>query len=305
MLTRFTCVDAWIARDLHNILADHTFSVYCYEYHANYAHGLLRKELRNIYLDSEINVVLWSATYRDQPTDSIVAMERRCISHRHVEKDDAKALAILLIDETRLERDLEEILGHSLSMVGVFGFARFLIEKLSVARSKRQQAYDVFHPDRTETVRGRLLPCTFQINRSYEFDPLRRWETFADVLVNCPTTLGTPYVYLIPSGGCSPLLRHSVFLKNDAELLEKKRRFTTAYVSGNWAVTCLVFGFLCALKIPCSQRSQLCTPRNTISFLILPLKNHWSKELLDCTQLSKTNFQIVIDQIIYRTSGEF
>lgn len=223
---------SWVAKDIYHLLTQYGISVFCYDYLADYARGFLRSELRNIYSDSLVNVVIWSATYREHGSDSLVAMERRRISNRHVEKGDARSLAILALDDTPLDRDLEEVLTHKLTDIGVFQFGRMLVGRLKKLRREWQlDQYAVHHPLGTENTRGQLHPCTFQIDESFQTDPLNRWERLGDVLVRCEVPGSAPYVYLIPSGACTPMLRHSLMLKTDPELLSKKRTFTTLFAS--------------------------------------------------------------------------
>ena len=86
------------------------------------------------------------------------------------------------------------------------------------------------HPINTDVDRGQLYVCSFTVNSRYRSDPLGRWRKLGDVLVNFPNPLHTRYVYLIPSGGTTPLLRHSMILKEDPALLEHKRLATERFV---------------------------------------------------------------------------
>src|SRR5688572_11319723 len=110
----YAAEDSWLAKDLHGLISRIGFLVYSYDEFPDHARGTLRRNLRDIYYDSRLNVVIWSSTYQAKPLDSIVACERRCIGDRHVERGDSNSLLIVRLDGTPLERDFQTILGHSL-----------------------------------------------------------------------------------------------------------------------------------------------------------------------------------------------
>jgi hypothetical protein len=216
--------DAWIAKDLSNLIKRSGFSVYCYLHQPDLIQGFLRPRLRDIYADSSLNILVWSKNYSAQPDSTIPAMERRCISMRHVDKGEASSLLILCADETPLDRDLEPILAHT-------AIEAFVIQRLKTLWSRDTHEGLLRHPPGTEQARGPLLPCTFTVHPSYQSDPLRRWENLADVRVRCEITKSkSAMVYLIPSGLATPFLRHSTLLRVDPTLLKRKRLATIAFV---------------------------------------------------------------------------
>ena len=176
-------------------------------------------------------------------------MERRCISARHVEKGDGDTLLILSMDNTSLPRDLEDILAHNLKDVGLWQFARMVIERLKRPVARDTDFGTIRHPEGTVLFRSPLRPCSFHVNEAYERDPLDRWQKLADVLVDlpeCHNSLKTEYVYLIPSGGVSPFLRHSQLLRTDPTLLQRKREATVRFIKKLERENCQDIGLLCA-----------------------------------------------------------
>jgi hypothetical protein len=226
----YSSKDAWVGKDLHYLISRYGFSVYCYDCEPGRTHGFLRTKLREIYRDSSLNVLIWSRNYGDQPKESFLAMERRCLTNRHVEKGDPESLFILSIDNSPLPLDLEDVLAHQLEKEGLIEPSRIIISTLKKLYSHNTEFGVIQHPTTTDAARGQLYPCTFQIDPSYQSDPWKRWKRLADVLVVFPNPLGTPSVYLIPSGLASPLLRHSLILKEDPVLLERKRQATLKFV---------------------------------------------------------------------------
>lgn len=225
--------DAWIARDLYNLIAQSGLSVYCYDQHPDRAAGFLRARLLDIYRDSRMNVMLWSRAYASASSDSFPAMERRCTVNRHVEKGDAETLFVIRLDDEGLARDLDTVLVHDIRRHGLFGTARLLIARIGRLAGAESDSGVTQHPAGTEAERGQLHPCTFTIVPTYESDPRRRWHDLADVLVSFPNPLGTRHVYLIPSGSCAPLLRHSDILRTEPGLLERKRDATRKYAQSH------------------------------------------------------------------------
>src|ERR1019366_9156963 len=222
--------DAWIAKDLCNLIEQSGLSVYCYDRQPDRTGGFLHTHLLDIYRDSRLNVVLWSRSYNSASPDGPLAMERRCIIHRHIEKGAAESLLVLRIDDEPLARDIEVILAHDVRREGIFRTERLVIGRIG----RLSGAGKMEHPPTTESMRGPLRPCEFTVDPRYQNDPRGRWRELADVLVKIPNPLHnplhTPAVYLIPSGSCSPLLRHSVMLRSEPDLLERKRRATEDFV---------------------------------------------------------------------------
>ena len=124
-LTRFDLAlsysssEAWIAKDITDLIARYGYKVYCFDHQPDHTKGFLRQNLRQIYQNSRLNVIIWSAGYGRKSNDALVSMERRCITNRHVEKGDAKSLFILTIDNTPIDQELEEVLVHRLKKIGV------------------------------------------------------------------------------------------------------------------------------------------------------------------------------------------
>lgn len=223
----------WIARDLYNLVARSGLSVYCYDVQADRAAGFLRARLLDIYRDSRLNVVLWSHGYATAAQDSVPSMERRCVVNRHVEKGAAESLFVLQVDNEPLARDLDMVLAHDIRRLGLLRVASLIIERIGQLTVKNSAIGLAMHPLGTEASRGQLRACQFSIDPGYQHDPLGRWDNLADLLVEFPNPLNTRYVYLIPSGSCSPLLRHSIILRSDPGFLKRKREATREFVRHN------------------------------------------------------------------------
>jgi hypothetical protein len=227
----YSSEDAWVGKDLHSLVTQFGFSVYSYDSQPDRVHGFLRTKLLDIYRDSSINVLVWSRSYGSNPKESFVAMERRCLTGRHIEKGEAESLFILSMDDNPLPRDLEDVLVHNLQKEGLVSISRIIVARLKQLHSHDTEFGLIRHPDNTEIDRGRLYACSFRINPSFQSDRLGRWRKYGDVLVDFPNPLQTRYVYLIPSGGATPLLRHTQILKEDPNLLEDKRKATMRFVN--------------------------------------------------------------------------
>lgn len=218
--------DVWAARDLHDLICQYGYSVYCADRQPDLTRGILRERLHDIYSSSRVNVMIWSTSYANKPKESIVAMEEQCLWLRHVKNDDAKSLFILSIDDTPIPEYLAGVLTHILHRIGIMGATKAILSRLKEFASYNTQFGIVCHPLGTESDRGQLRPCSFLIKSDYQSDPLGRWQQLADVEVeivkeNFPRNL---HIYLIPSGGTTPLLGHSLILRTDPGLLERKRQ---------------------------------------------------------------------------------
>jgi hypothetical protein len=177
--------DSWIARDLHDLLIEAGHTVYFYGTYTDLARGHLRKVLYPIYAESAINVMLWSAAYAKKVNDqtSVISQEFYYLWDRSV---------------------------------GIVSIRRFALERIKQVWSGKD---GFLHPDGSEGVRSRCVPCRFQVAPHYKTDRLHRWQTLGDIEV---TPQGTPtdsgiITYLIPSGAVPAFLRHSNRIRHDAD----------------------------------------------------------------------------------------
>ena len=221
----YSDTDVWVAKDLHDLIFQYGFSVYCADRQPDYARGALRKKLFGIYGNSRVNVIIWSQSYARKPEDSIVAMEKDCIWERHVGHRDRDSLFILALDDTPLDGNLKGVLSHKLHEIGLVGARDIIILRLKELSPYITESGILCHPLTTEKDRGQLHPCSFFIKPDYKNDRLGRWRKLADIEVEVVGENFPPnfQVYLIPSGSATPLLRHSHILKTDPSLLERKR----------------------------------------------------------------------------------
>lgn len=239
--------NSWIARELHAHLIKRGATVYWDRALPDLVGGRWRERLKSIYFDSSINLLLWSEEYSNEPNGSFVGNEHRWISDRHSRLADDRSLVILLTDRTPLRGFLRQILGHSLCEVGLDEFCRVLWTRFEEVRPGYRSCDGVFHPLNTDQRRGILRDCTFRIHPSYAADPLGRWAKLGDILLECRTALANPYVYLIPSGACSPLLRHTLFLREFPDLLKRKQVFSRRFVDRNQIST--LCGYWFAMRV--------------------------------------------------------
>ena len=221
--------DVWIAKDLHDLVFEYGFSVYCAERHPDYTRGHLREKLFDIYRNSRVNVIIWSQSYAQKLKDAIVAMERDFIWERHVGHRDRESLFILALDDTPLDRNLQDVLYHKLHEIGLIGARDIIISRLKDLSPYITESGILRHPLTTEKDRAPLYPCSFFIKPDYKNDRLGRWQSLADIEVEVvsddfPSKFQKFHIYLIPSGSATQLLRHSQILKTDSNLLERKRR---------------------------------------------------------------------------------
>jgi len=54
--------DVWAARDLHDLISQYGYSVYCADRQPDLARGILRERLHDIYSSSRVNVMIWSCS---------------------------------------------------------------------------------------------------------------------------------------------------------------------------------------------------------------------------------------------------
>lgn len=221
--------DAWAAKDIHDLILERGFSVYCSDRQPDLARGVLRERLYDIYANSRVNVMIWSSSYASKPMDSIVAMEQQWLWSRHVKQHQEESLFILALDDTPLPPYLAGILTHKLRKIGLYGAMKAILARLKQLSTYSTEFGMVSHPIGTEKDRGQLHPCFFSIKPDYQSSD--RWERLADIEVEIMKEKFRPglHIYLIPSGGATPLLRHSVLLRTDPGLLEYKRRVSIKF----------------------------------------------------------------------------
>jgi len=225
----YTSQEAWLAKDLHDLLIPYDLSVYCFDRMPDEARGFLRERLGDIYAESKLNILIWSAAYSKAAPDSFVAMERRFLVHRHVNKGESESLLPIRVDATAYDRDLDITLVHGLQDLGVVGLEHLVVERFRALGKCPTDHGIVCHPRATDRYRGELRPCSFKLDPSFQRDPIKRWEKLADMLAKFPNDKGTKYVYLIPSGLCTVFLRHTVRLRTQPDYLEAKRLASIAF----------------------------------------------------------------------------
>lgn len=225
----YASAEAWIAKDLYDLLVPYGYRVYCYDRMPDESRGFLRENLRDIYLRSGLNLLLWSQAYATAPDDSFPTMERRFLVHRHVNKGESITLIPISVDDYRIASDLELMLVHRLRDNGVLGIEQLTVERLRELRKRPTNHGVVFHPLPTDKYRGELYACEFSVDTRFQNDPLNRWQDLGDVWVRYPNEHGTKYVYLIPSGLCTAFLRHTVRLRTRPDYLEAKRLASIAF----------------------------------------------------------------------------
>jgi hypothetical protein len=234
--------DKWFAEDIHEVMTAYGLSVYCYTKMIDAAGGRLRENLKRVYDESRINVIVWSKAYADSIEPKMCAMERRFLLDRHVMLNDSKGLIIANIDGHPVDRDMLSLSHYNLRDVGVTGFEKLLHGRVGALRSGRQADHSVHHPIGMERYRSPIQPCTFSISPSVKSDGLGRWQSLGDILVDFPNEYRTRHVYLIPSGACQVNMRHPDQLRNKAMFLDTKRDIGEAFcvenmgqdISGYW-----------------------------------------------------------------------
>jgi hypothetical protein len=221
----FAAEDSWLATDISTVLRYYNLDVYSFQNTPDAAGGFLRTRLREIYSASRLNILIWSDAYmkKTEATESIVAMEYRGLIHRHIEKGDGQSLFVARVDRTSIPCAFEPILVHQLQDHGITGLEKLVINRIRDLSVAKNHDGMVRHPKNTETVRSGLTPCKFKIHANYFRDSNARWEKLADILTDYKRPNCMPQVYLIPSGACAELLRHSSRLGTIPELLELKR----------------------------------------------------------------------------------
>ena len=216
--------DSWIAKDLHDLLAAYGFKVYCYDRQPDESRGFLRESLRDIYLNSQLNILLWSSSHASAATDSFPAMERRFLAHRHINKGEAETLIPIDVDGHPLAHDLEIATVQPLRQHGILGMEQLVIDRMRHLRKRPTNNGLVFHPPPTDKYRSELNACEFSLHPKYQTNPLKRWQKLGDVWVRFPNPHGTQHVFMIPSGLCTVFLRHTARMRMRPEWIEAKRR---------------------------------------------------------------------------------
>jgi hypothetical protein len=229
----FSADDKWIANDLFRALNERGLDVYFSSDNQDHAGGNLRMELMAVYKNSSINVMLWSHSYMNKPTASIVNFERTLLWDRHVGKSEYKSLFILKLDDAPIPNDFNNCLIHSVKDIGILKAKDFIINRLiDCYRVNESPLEQLSHPSNCVGHRGRMEPCRFRLSSNYKQDGLGRWNLLGDVLVvpldsNVPQTLKT---FLIPSAASPSFLSHPILIKTEPRALSIKQRISIEFV---------------------------------------------------------------------------
>lgn len=230
----FSRSDQWIAKDLARALGERGLKTYYSADNPNRTNGFFSKELRTIYIESSLNVMIWSSSYATKDAQSPVNLEKDALLYRHIGQRDYRSLIILDVDDYPIDSEFAMLLMHKIYDVGIFGAREFVIEQLVRIQADQMAARGSFcmHPQGSETTRNEIRPCKFQIKKSYLTDELGRWGELGDINVTLIGPEHNPKIqtYLIPSGVCPPVLAHSLILKDDRRCLAVKQ-----YISERFA----------------------------------------------------------------------
>jgi len=231
------------AINLYEILRECGLSVYCSgaPQFTDAAGGNLRKELRNIYQNSSVNILLWSQDYLAKiDSDSVIKMEHDLLFSRHVARVSYKSLYIYRLDSTPVSDDFEDCLSHKVDDVTFLSARSHIVERIIDSYSHDNDDFlNLEHPGNVLGHRGPMKPCTFRLSSNFKQDGLGRWESLGDCLV-VPMYSDIDKknkTYLLPSKQVPSFLSHSVLLRTSKPARSLKKRLTMEFVKRNRETT--------------------------------------------------------------------
>lgn len=227
----FADSDAWLANDIKIMLRNFGISSYLSIANPDSAAGNLNEKLKRIYINSSLNVMIYSKEYASKNQDSIVYFEKNILANRHKKENEDTSLFILKIDDHKMDCRFSLLTCHLLTKCGVTGATTMIVDRLITQWKNNNNKifrgdFTPCHPVGIETFRGSSQPCEFQI--STNIFNTRRWEELGDLLVDLKKSAFLDKknglsVYLIPSGCVPSYLSHSTLLRTRPELLKIKQ----------------------------------------------------------------------------------
>lgn len=227
------------ALNLFEILREGGLSVYFSSIPKNMdvAGGNLREELKKIYTDSSVNIIIWSKNYIEKSeSNSVVKSEYNLLLSRHISKADYKSLYIYKVDSTPLSEEFKEITAHQAEEVTFLKARSHVIIRLIESYEHEKGSNRLQHPEGVIGHRGPMKPCTFRLSISnYKQDGLGRWDSLGDCLVvplfsNINKETKT---YLIPSKQVPSFLSHPIILRTSKPARGLKKKLTMSFAKSN------------------------------------------------------------------------
>lgn len=231
-----------LAKDIYHFLEELGISCYYYKEYSDRTKGLLEDKIEEIYMSSDINLMIWTEEYEKKYEDAIVSVEKQTLYTRHQRNNEQESLFILVNDLNKTEpikisNRFNRITYHSLSKLGLFATRNAIVDRLidSYSYFDKDKMVKMIHPPKESLNRGSMSFCKFKIDPNYNSD--NRWNTLADIRINItyskieiPKSLK---VYLIPSGRVTNLLSHSTILRTQKMSLNMKRKITKRFIAEN------------------------------------------------------------------------
>jgi hypothetical protein len=170
----FNSSENWLGNDLYKLLTKDGLSVYNYHFHPNYVKEKFREDLINIYVQSKINILIYSTSYitksRDKEKYNPIYHEFKAIWERHVEQCSYKDLFVIIYDDASITQKLlnTDIRFYKLFEEGILNLHTYLQEKLYDLWSYvGDELFKYNHPKGEQFRRRGQYPCKFTITPNF------------------------------------------------------------------------------------------------------------------------------------------
>lgn len=108
----FSDEKSWIAEDLQNFLKEIGIESFYYKAYPDYTGGNLNMNIKNIYTNSNLNVIVWSHDYAKKSYDSVVTTELQTMENRHITNQEYGSLVIINSDNSPIHNKFSDITFH-------------------------------------------------------------------------------------------------------------------------------------------------------------------------------------------------
>lgn len=233
----FSNEKSWIAEDLYNFLKEVGIDSFYYKAYPDYMGGNLDANVKNVYNNSNLNVIIWSDEYAKKPIDSVVNTELQIMQNRHITNHEYDSLIIIKSDNFQIHNKFSELTYHNIDQIGLYKIRNAIIERLNKLYTYNDGdiSQKMYHPKFDSFTRGKLIFCKFMIHDNFE--ETHSWNKYGDIQVRI-TQLDKKIdidlsINLLPSGRVTSLLADPNLLRTQKKNLEIKKKLSMSFVSNN------------------------------------------------------------------------
>jgi hypothetical protein len=233
----FSDEKSWIAEDIFNFLKEIGIDSFYYKAYPDYTGGNLEDNIKKVYNNSNLNVIIWSNDYAKKSFDSVVNTELQTMQNRHISNQEYDSLVIVNSDNSQIHNKFSKITFHNLNEMGIYKIRNVIIERLNKLYTyvDGEISQKMYHPKFDGFTRGKMVLCKFIIHK--DFIKSHSWDKYGDIQVQITQSAVkidfNLVINLLPSGRVTSLLADPSLLRSQEKNLKIKKNLSKDFITKN------------------------------------------------------------------------